>query len=298
MEKLYIALYSAIIILYLHSKSIAMYNGGYKIGQVDLLLQLTENQKTNRYWTLIYIRKGVGMCLVEGVLTCLNAGDILFFPPKVSYSFATADLGDEYNENIDAVVLRFDKLWTEALLKVFRSLSSSLLSLREHECPLSVVGPKWMKMSALMDSLANCEPHLEASIILDLISYLSDPSDMIVLSQLSVDISDLSDRLEKIDRYVSCHLYDKVSLDEISTYINMNKTYFCLFFKKHYGMSFTDFLNKKRIDEASLMLMNPVASIAEVATACGFPTVTYFNRIFRKYKGMTPTEYRKSQKVD
>jgi YesN/AraC family two-component response regulator len=63
-------------------------------------------------------------------------------------------------------------------------------------------------------------------------------------------------------------------------------------------MSFTDFLNKKRIDEASLMLMNPVASIAEVATACGFPTVTYFNRIFRKYKGMTPTEYRKSQKVD
>lgn len=271
-----------------------MYNGGYKIGQVDLLLQLAENQKTNRCWTLIYIRNGVGMCLVEDVLTCLNAGDILFFPPKVSYSFATADLGDEYNESLDVVVLRFDKPWTDALLKVFRPLSSSLLSLKEHHNPLSIVGPKWMKVSALMESLVNSEPQQEALTILTIISLLSEPSDMVTLSQSSVDLSNMSERLDKIDRYISCHLYDRVSLDEISAYINMNKTYFCLFFKKHYGMSFTDYLNKKRVDEASLMLLNPESSIAEIAAACGYPTVTYFNRIFRKYKDMTPSEYRKS----
>ena len=271
-----------------------MYNGGYKIGQVDLLLQLSENQKTNRCWTLIYIRNGVGMCLVEDVLTCLNTGDILFFPPKVSYSFATADLGDEYNENLDVVVLRFDKPWTDALLKVFRPLSSSLLSLKEHNKSLSIVGPKWMKVSALMESLVNSEPQQEALTILTIISHLSESSDMVTLSESSADFFNMSERIDKIDRYISCHLYDKVSLDEISAYINMNKTYFCLFFKKHYGMSFTDYLNKKRVDEASLLLLNPESSIAEVAAASGYPTVTYFNRIFRKYKGMTPSEYRKS----
>jgi AraC-like DNA-binding protein len=45
------------------------------------------------------------------------------------------------------------------------------------------------------------------------------------------------------------------------------------------------------------MLLKPDASIAEVAVACGYPTVTYFNRIFRKFKGMTPSEYRKSKQI-
>ena len=90
-------------------------------------------------------------------------------------------------------------------------------------------------------------------------------------------------------------MYQKISLDEIAAYAGMNKTYFCLFFKKHYGMSFTDYLNQKRMEMASAMLLKPDASIAEVAVACGYPTVTYFNRIFRKYKGVTPTEFRKSK---
>jgi two-component system response regulator YesN len=77
----------------------------------------------------------------------------------------------------------------------------------------------------------------------------------------------------------------------------MNKTYFCLFFKKHYGMSFTDYINRKRLEAASAMLLKPDTSIAEVALACGYPTVTYFNRIFRKFKGMTPSEYRKSKQI-
>ena len=155
-----------------------------------------------------------------------------------------------------------------------------------------------MKMSVLMSDLYGAEPHDQAVIILELIRCLSQAPDLLPLSSAAAEVQDVPAKKDKIERYISCHLYQKISLEEISSYAGMNKTYFCLFFKKHYGMSFTDFLNKKRIDEAALMLMNPVASIAEVATACGFPTVTYFNRIFRKYKGMTPTEYRKSQKVD
>ena len=95
--------------------------------------------------------------------------------------------------------------------------------------------------------------------------------------------------------------YNKAELEAFaagnSAYVGMNKTYFCLFFKKHYGMSFTEYLNQKRLETASVMLLKPDASIADVAVACGYPTVTYFNRIFRKFKGMTPSEYRKSKQI-
>ena len=274
-----------------------MRNGGYQVGRGELLLQLSENQKSNKFWTLIYIREGVGMCLIEGQLKCLNEGDILFFPPRVAYSFASRDLGDEYNESINVIVFRFDSVWIDSLLKTFKSLSSVVLSLKEYHHPLMVVGPKWMKMSVLMSDLCSADPHDEVFLVLDLIRHLSQESDMIPLSAATHQLEDSASRKEKIERYVSCHLYQKISLDEISSYAGMNKTYFCLFFKKHYGMSFTDYLNQKRLEIASTMLLKPDASIADVAVACGYSTVTYFNRIFRKFKGMTPSEYRKSKRI-
>ena len=272
-----------------------MRTGGYKVGQVDQLIQLAENQKSNKFWTLVYIRSGVGMCLIDGQLTCLNEGDILFFPPRVAYSFSSSDLGDEYNANISVVILRFDGVWLDSLLKTFQSLSSAVLALKERHTPLMVVGPKWMKMSVLMSELCSTDPYNEVILVLDLIRYLSQDSDMIPLSASVPQPTDLSSRKEKIERYVSCHLYQKISLDEISAYAGMNKTYFCLFFKKHYGMPFTDYLNQKRLEKASAMLLKPDVSVADVAVACGYPTVTYFNRIFRKYKGITPSEFRKSK---
>ena len=272
-----------------------MRNVGYQIGRTDLLLQLSVNQMSNKFWTLIYIKSGVGMCLVDGQLMCLNEGDILFFPPGIAYSFVSEDLGDEYNENIEVVVFRFDGSWLDSLLKTFKSLSREILTLKEYKNPLTVVGPKWMKMSVLMSNLYGADPHDEAILILDLIRYLSQAQDLLPLSTAAAEVQDVPAKKDKIERYVSCHLYQKISLDEISAYAGMNKTYFCLFFKKHYGMPFTDYINRKRLETASAMLLKPDTSIAEVAIACGYPTVTYFNRIFRKFKGMTPSEFRKSK---
>ena len=272
-----------------------MRNVGYQIGRTDLLLQLSVNQMSNKFWTLIYIKSGVGMCLVDGQLMGLSEGDILFFPPGIAYSFVSEDLGDEYNENIEVVVFRFDGSWLDSLLKTFKSLSREILTLKEYKNPLTVVGPKWMKMSVLMSNLYGADPHDEAILILDLIRYLSQAPDLLPLSTAAAEVQDVPAKKDKIERYVSCHLYQKISLDEIAAYAGMNKTYFCLFFKKHYGMPFTDYINRKRLETASSMLLKPDASIAEVAVACGYPTVTYFNRIFRKFKGMTPSEFRKSK---
>ena len=272
-----------------------MRNVGYQIGRTDLLLQLSVNQISNKFWTLIYIKSGVGMCLVDGQLMCLNEGDILFFPPGIAYSFVSEDLGDEYNENMEVVVFRFDCSWLDSLLKTFKSLSREILTLKEYKNPLAVVGPKWMKMSVLMTNLYGADPHDEAILILDLLRYISQAPDLLPLSTASAEVQEVPAKKDKIERYVSCHLYQKISLDEISAYAGMNKTYFCLFFKKHYGMPFTDYINRKRLETASAMLLKPDASIAEVAIACGYPTVTYFNRIFRKFKGMTPSEFRKSK---
>ena len=105
-----------------------MNKSGYILGGMDMLTKHAENQKTNIFWTLVYIRKGIGMYLLDSDLRPVNQGDILLLPPRISYSFSAAELGDEYNANIDAVVLRFDNAWLTDLLAVFRTMNQVVLT--------------------------------------------------------------------------------------------------------------------------------------------------------------------------
>lgn len=83
-----------------------------------------------------------------------------------------------------------------------------------------------------------------------------------------------------------------MTLEDIASYVGMNKTYFCLFFKKHYGTGLIEYVNSMKLDMACAMLLKSDASIADIATQCGFRTVTYFNRVFKAAKGVSPKEYR------
>ena len=66
-----------------------------------------------------------------------------------------------------------------------------------------------------------------------------------------------------------------------------------MFFKKHYGKGFADYVNDLRVDKASSLLLNGDRTIADIARECGYKTVPYFNRAFKRSKGVTPGAYRK-----
>jgi AraC-like DNA-binding protein len=204
-------------------------------------------------------------------------------------------LGDEYNANVDAVVLRFDNAWLADLLTVFRTMNKVVLKIREIVDPYAIEGPKWMKVSALLDELSKAGASRQAIIIIDLLELLSSPKDMVQILQYAQQTSlTLDERKEMIERYISTNLFDKVSLEEVSGYLGMNRTYFCLFFKRHYGKGFADYLNDLRVDKAASMLLHGDRQISEIAKECGFKTAAYFTRAFRRSRGMTPGEYRKT----
>lgn len=271
-----------------------MSNTGYILSSMNLLTQRAENQRINTFWTLVYIRRGIGMYLLDSDLRPINQGDIIVLPPKISYSFCAEELGDEYNVNVDAVVLRFDNTWLTNLLSVFSSMRDVVLRVREIADPYAIEGPKWMKMSSLFDELAVAESSRAAVIVLQILELISSPNDMIKIRQVSLlQGLSLDEKREKIDRYVSTHLFTKITLEDISEYLDMNRTYFCMFFKKHYGKGFSDYLNDMRVDKAASLLLQEDMSIADIARDCGFKTVPYFNRAFKRSKGLTPGEYRK-----
>lgn len=99
-------------------------------------------------------------------------------------------------------------------------------------------------------------------------------------------------RMNTVLQFISKHYNEKISTSMLAKKCFLSEAYFCRFFKNEVGLSVSDYVNKMRIDKATVLLKNTSLSITELATNVGFDDINYFSRIFKKYKKMSPTEYR------
>lgn len=95
--------------------------------------------------------------------------------------------------------------------------------------------------------------------------------------------------------YIEEHFMESVTLDDIASSILVSKSECCRCFKRATGLSPIEYLMKYRITEATKYMHRKThESISEIAGAVGFNNTSYFNKIFKKFIGCTPTEYRQS----
>ncbi|CAA7390902.1 AraC family transcriptional regulator [Chryseobacterium fistulae] len=103
-------------------------------------------------------------------------------------------------------------------------------------------------------------------------------------------ISKNKTRLENIFTYVEQNYDKEINIVDIAKLANLTLPAFCNFFKKATQITFTEFVNRYRINKACLLIAQD-KSISECSYSCGFNNVTYFNRMFKKYTEKTPSEF-------
>jgi AraC-like DNA-binding protein len=103
-----------------------------------------------------------------------------------------------------------------------------------------------------------------------------------------------SRRVEKVVQYMNENFGKSVRLGEGAKIAGMTETAFSRFFRAKTGVTFVDCLNDIRLGHASRMLIDTTNSIAEIAYDCGFNSISNFNRIFKKKKGIRPKEFREN----
>ncbi|MEL6916899.1 MAG: AraC family transcriptional regulator [Bacteroidota bacterium] len=100
------------------------------------------------------------------------------------------------------------------------------------------------------------------------------------------------ERLQKIYAYIDAHYQEKIQINEVASICNLGKEAFCRYFKKATGTTFISFLNQYRISQAKrLFLMGK--NISETCYECGFESLSYFNRMFKKITHENPSVFRK-----
>lgn len=102
--------------------------------------------------------------------------------------------------------------------------------------------------------------------------------------------------IRKAIEFIRINLDQDLSLEIISNAIHSSTYELSRKFKIETGQTITDYINKQRINEAVHFMENPNLLVTDIAQMVGFNDVNYFTKVFKKIKGMTPSQYRKGKK--
>ena len=99
---------------------------------------------------------------------------------------------------------------------------------------------------------------------------------------------------KELKEMIQDHIDTSLSLKELSRDLDINPSYLSREFSRHFGnLSFGEYIRTQRIEKAKELMNNPAHTLTQIAYLTGFSDQSHFTRIFKKYTGCSPSEYRK-----
>lgn len=126
----------------------------------------------------------------------------------------------------------------------------------------------------------------------DAVDYLKGLADIIFDIQNHQQQKRALDTIEFIQKYIDDNIKQELSLVKLADLVYFNPSYLSRLFKQIKGQNMSDYILNKRIEKSKQLLENSDIKVLEVAEAVGYPIAQNFSRLFKKFTGMTPQEYR------
>ena len=101
----------------------------------------------------------------------------------------------------------------------------------------------------------------------------------------------------KINDFLTARFMDDIDVQDLADYLHMSKRQVSRTFEKEFNSSFTKELMLKRLKEAKIQLKSTEKNLQDICIDIGFSNQSYFAACFKKYEGMTPSEYRNKSKI-
>ena len=152
----------------------------------------------------------------------------------------------------------------------------------------------------LMDRIKVSSGLQRMALFTELLAKLSQHQNYRLLSSVQMQSRDNQKRLDQISEivdYVTENFASPFSMAEVAEKFGMSESRFSRYFRKATGNTFTDFVNRIRINKASQLLLETEQYISTICYNVGFNNVANFNRRFMEVRGMTPSEFRRNGKL-
>lgn len=263
------------------------------IEMLDISADFSYPSETHDFYEFAYVDSGSILCNIEQETIELVQGNFYLIPPfkKHSYSPAIAHPAAIFvvcfRSHSDCLSILDHKI---ALDKDCRRTISEILSESKNAflfpfdkvlrpTPTPVFGAQQM-----------VESNIEKLLINLIRAQISKNKDIVVvMNSIELENSLCND----IIQLLKCHIYDTLTLDQISEQTHYSKTFINNIFKKNTGLPVMKYFTTLKMKEAKKLLRNDLP-VETVASRLNFDSPTYFTKVFKKYTGLTPTAYKKT----
>ena len=244
-------------------------------------------QHTHNCSELFYVIEGQGQFLIENQTYPVSVNDLVIVNPNVLHT----------EVSLNASPLKYIVLGIEGL-----ELTASAEGDDTSFCIINLKSIKDTVLHHLQNMLSEIETKKPGYDIVcqDLMEIL------IVLlgrqTNFSTMLTPVSKKTSRLcgstKRYIDTHYQENITLDQLAEISHVSKYHLAHAFAEEYGISPINYLISKRILEAEHLLKTTDFSLSLISNTTGFSSSSYFTQIFKKHKGMSPTEYRKLSKTE
>ncbi len=255
-------------------------------------------------WELVYVDRGVCGIVADGRDFLLNQGEMYFHKPNETHMLKTV-------KGIPPNIFIITFLSSSPAMRYFeeKKLSASM-SAKQHisailheasgtfDFPLNnpkmqLLAPK--REGALWGGEQSILIRLELMLI-EIIRqnrYYAAKPKVFFSKEIVTDEFALS-----VIAFLEEHLYGRFTMDELSRAFSFSKTYLSKYFLKVCGYSVGEYFTMMKISEAKRLIRESNHNFYEISEMLMFSNSHYFSNVFKKYTGMTPTQYKKSCKIN
>lgn len=254
---------------------------------------------------IAFVCRGKGYHIVDGKEFDVSKGDLYIINSDTPHSFYPID--KENSGKLTVFNCMFIPCFIEDLaietgmlkkiinIFLYRSIFSDELG---YPPDISLKGQEIIEAEAIFDKMYYEYEHKQEGYIDILKFYLCELLVKIYRfhkkNRSSTEATDY--KLQLINdsmKYLKENLSNRLSLEEISQYVFLSKSYFASIFKNITGISVFDYIQKLRIEKACSLLLESEEKITEISKAIGYNDYRFFNKTFKKITGLTAQEFKK-----
>lgn len=269
-----------------------MKNSNFIFDDVTLSPELQIGYHSHQNWELTYIIRGRGVRSIGNLTEPITEKETILIPPGINHVWKF----DADEIEVSNISVFFMSSFLKELSSVLPEMFDSIQKLLSKQEAMQFLDEDHDKIESLLLSMRGVNPEGRLPKMIELISLISNSMNHRFAGSENC-LTRSEKRLDKIRIYLTCNYNRAISLDDVASHMRMHKTSLCTFMRKYTGMTLSEYLNTIRLRVASERILNSDEKISTIAYEVGYSDITYFNRLFKRKYGISPSQYKKINSV-
>ena len=246
---------------------------------------------------LMLIRESTGTVIAGDYIGRFRPGDLYVIGSNQPHVFRNDEMYFRKELRAVSISIYFDESTLGNPFWQLSEMTSLRQFINESGCGYQVKGEKRKKIEELMVQLPVAKGVSKLVLFMEILQQLQTSKEMSALARAAAPKQTKAYdgvRLSRIIEFTFKEYHRSITLPEVASLANLTPEAFCSYFKTRTRKTYINFLNEIRINHACRLLADD-KNISDVCYECGFTNLSNFNRVFKKFKKLSPAQIRNRQ---